>query len=390
MKIIKPVVAIFHPRLVVGGGSEAAAIWICQALKDDYSVRLITLGKVDLDELNKSYGTTLMEKDLQTIELPIPKMMSHMFDALRIYRVIRYGRKNRSSYDVMISGYNPMDFGVPGIQYIGDLTFDDHLRHKLDTFSGRRMKIYHMPSPFRSAYRLFSRILSGQRKWGWKDNLTVANSEWTRRIMKEHFEVDSTTIYPSIIGDFPEVPFKDREDGFVCIGRLVPEKRIHTVIEILKGVREKGWPFHLHIIGRPENRAYTQYIQKLCRENSEWLFYEGEVYGAKKNELISQHKYGISGRENEPFGITVAEYVKAGCLVWVPFGGGQIEIVDHLSLVYKDIGDAVNKIISVSEDQKQQELLLDHLKLQSEKFSTQMFVDKTRKVVKNFLSHQGI
>ena len=203
MKKQNPVVAVLHPRLVVGGGSEAAAVWICQALKDDYSVKLITLGKVNLTELNSSYGTTITDSDLQKIELPIPKMMSRLFDALRIYRVIRYGRKHRSAYDVMISGYNPMDFGKPGIQYIGDLTFDDRLRQKLDTMAGRRMKIYHRPSLFRKGYRLFARLLSGQRKWGWKENVTIANSNWTRRIMKDHFDVDSTTIYPSIIGFIP-------------------------------------------------------------------------------------------------------------------------------------------------------------------------------------------
>ena len=88
--------------------------------------------------------------------------------------------------------------------------------------------------------------------------------------------------------------------------------------------------------------------------------------------------------ENEPFGITVAEYTKAGCLVWVPCGGGQVEIVDHPSLIYKDVSDAATKIERVLQEQSLQKELLDHLKNQAELFTTQNFVEKTKDIVDNF------
>ncbi len=51
-------VGIVRPRLGFGG-SETKVLWTIEALKQDFDVTLITGGPVELDRLNRYYGTRL-------------------------------------------------------------------------------------------------------------------------------------------------------------------------------------------------------------------------------------------------------------------------------------------------------------------------------------------
>src|SRR5207253_3104803 len=147
----------------------------------------------------------------------------------------------------------------------------------------------------------------------WKRGLVIANSRWSAKLMQERFGVESRLIYPPVLGDFPEVPFEQRESGFVCLGRVVPEKRVDLAIEILKRVRHARHPeVHLHIVGRIDDSRYGKEIRRLCALNRDWVFMVGTLIGQDKRRLIAQHRFGIHAREREPFGIAVAELVKAG------------------------------------------------------------------------------
>src|SRR3954470_11962361 len=64
-----------------------------------------------------------------------------------------------------------------------------------------------------------------------KHNLTLVNSNWTAGKLSECYAIGSTTLYPPVPGEFPAVPWAEREDGFVCIGRFSPEKELEKVID---------------------------------------------------------------------------------------------------------------------------------------------------------------
>ena len=98
-------------------------------------------------------------------------------------------------------------------------------------------------------------------------------------------------------------------------------------------------------------------------------------------------KYGINGLTEEPFGIAVAEMVKSGCIVFVPNGGGQVEIVDNPELIFNDVQDAVSKICAVLNNRKRQSILLDHLQGQAIKFSSEVFKTQIRKEVRQYFEN---
>ncbi len=384
----RPKIAIIHPCLIVGGGSESKALWMLETLKDNYEVFLLTMGRVNLNVFNEGYGTNLKRDEIKIISIPIPYLFRKRFDALRGYRLARFCRKVASDFDLIISTYNTMDFGQRGIQCIADFSFDDRLRRAFHATLKGLNSLFYRASPARSIYLKLANILAGDSKDGWKRNLTVANSDWTGKVMKEAHGIDSVTIYPPVASEFPDIPWDKREDGFVCLARLVPEKRIDRIIEILERVREKGWNIHLHILGRLDDSEYARNLRELCEKNREWIFVEGLMIGHKKLEFVAQHKYSLSGRDKEPFGIAVAEAVKAGCIVWVPNGGGQVEIVNHPSLIYDSVEDAVNKIDKVLKNSALQVDLQKHLVKQAGKFSVERFTSEIREVVHQFLKEK--
>ena len=382
---MKPRIAVIHPLLVAGGGSEACALETIRALQEDYRVTLITMGRPDLAALCAKYRAEIDLARLETELLPIPAGTARRFDAFRGVGLSRHCRRRARSFDIMISAYNVMDFGAPGIQMIADFSFDDRLRRELDLAGGVAAGAFKKASPWRSIYLELARALAGDREEGWKRNLTLANSHWAGRLLRDRFGLSSRVVYPPVAGESPRVPWAEREDGFVVIGRLVPEKGLPLIMDILSEVR-KVKPVHLHIIGRRGRTSYARKIEDLCRRHADWVRLEGEMYGPEKEAFLARHKYGLSGCRSEAFGIAVAEMVKAGLVVWVPDGGGQTEIVADASLIFDGPDDAVTRILSVITGAERETSLRRHLEGRAAAFSAERFGAEMRAVVRDFLT----
>jgi glycosyltransferase involved in cell wall biosynthesis len=387
---IKVKIAIIHPTFFKTGGSEATAAYIADALQNDYEVSLITIFKTKVDQINKDYGTRLSKgiKIITPHRLYIPVLVRNV-DAIRGALFARFCRRFINSFNLLIYGYNVMDLRGKGIQFIADLCFDDKLRRKTNPAPTGVKAFFYRGSILRKIYLRIISFLSGERKDGFKKNITIANSKWSAEILKKEFDIESEVIYPPVTIEFPEIPWEKRKEDFVYVGRLIPKKGIETIIEILDKVREMGYDLKLHIIGPLDDTRYVRKLKKIAREKGGWIKLEGAKYKKDKVEFLAHYKYGISGRINEPFGISVAEMVKAGCIVWVPDSGGQIEIVSNENLTFKNIEDAVLKIEKVLKDSKLQEELRNHLKKQSLKFSAEIFKREVRKLIEKYFENKS-
>ena len=381
-------VLIIHPRLRPGGGSEARPLWIAEALKKEYEVTLLTQGKIDLPKLNKAYGTSLRDGEVIKIELSPWPFLFNQLDAYRSIPLVRTSQKLVPQFDVLISTYNILDFKKKGIQFIADFSFSDQLRRKFHPSSNWWAKVIYEFPLWRVIYLKLAQWLSRTTS-GWRKNLTVANSKWTQKVLKQYFNLEAEVIYPPVVTPEGETPWEDREEGFIILGRITPEKKIDEMIEIVKAVRERlsNKSLHLHLIGGAERRYYLKKLKLKVATYPEWLFWEGPLYGELKFELLRQHKFGLHGRAFEPFGIAIAEMVKSGCLVWVPAEGGQTEIVDHPWLIYNSPVEAVEKITTVLSNYQLQKELRVHLKAQAFNFSTERFQSEVRNLVSRFLNN---
>jgi len=377
----KAKIAILHPKFGKGG-SEARALWILDALKNEHQVFLITSGKLDIQELNEYYGTNLNSEEFSIIQVPLPFFLqkTEKFAALRGHLIQKYCQKLAPNFDLLISTYNLCDFGKKSIQFIADFSFDEEFRQNIIPENFR--KWYLSKNLFREIYLKFCNFISPFNQKILERDIVISNSNWTAKLIKEKYGIATKIIYPPVANNFLNIPFQQRENGFVFIGRITPEKGLDKVIEILNIVRRKGFDIHLHIVGGIEDKKYGEFLKKNFQKNKDWIFSEGWLGEEKKKDIIVKHRFGISACKNEAFGISVAEMVKAGCIVFVPNGGGQKEIVNHHLLIYDDVDDAAEKIKRVLSNQQLQDDILKHLAKQKEKFSLDIF----KKQVKNLVS----
>ena len=144
----------------------------------------------------------------------------------------------------------------------------------------------------------------------------------------------------------------------------------------------------MHVLGGADDSPYGLRIKSLAEQNRDWVFLEGWAVGETKKKLLASHKYGIHGRENEPFGIAVAEMVNAGCMVFVPKGGGQVEIVDNPALIFHNDADAVDKIDTILSTRIGPANALAHDTPVQNRFTSQNFVVQIQEIFKNFLQEE--
>ena len=383
-------IGIGHPRLL-RGGSEARAMWAIEALKEIHDVSLITTGDVDLQVLNQFYGTSVQDNEISLRRGPVPGVLlrSNSGDAFRGAFYQRFCFKIANEFDVLISAYNLCDFGVPAIQCIADFSWDEDIRTSFDPLPQGARGLFHRVVLLRKFYLGLAKFVvraSGRNLFSGED-LILANSQWSAQIIKGKHGSEIEVLYPPVLAEFPKIPFDSKEIGFVCIGRITPEKRIERIVEILRNVRLRGHDIHLHVIGDTGDNTYGKSVEDLCRRQGDWVTMEGSRFGEEKAMFLSQHRFGIQARQSEPFGISVAEMVKAGCITFVPSEGGQAEIVNHESLMYDSVEDAVKKIDTVLRKDQIQVELRQHLEKQGTKFSTNAFMVGLRAAVQEFIAN---
>ena len=62
----------------------------------------------------------------------------------------------------MVSAYNPMDFGVPAVQFVADFSFDYGMRRELDGTERGLGRIVYGANPLRKSYLLLCSAISLQ------------------------------------------------------------------------------------------------------------------------------------------------------------------------------------------------------------------------------------
>ena len=380
-------VVIGHPK-IGRGGSESVVMWLIEALKRDFEVTVLTTGGWDRDALNDYYGTQVSEKDVRVRFAPVPFPLRGLdIAALRGACYQRCAREIAAEYDVRISAYNLTDWGLPAVHFIADFSWKVEIRDRLDPPTPG---LIYRESPLRRAYlRIATAYKKPSGRNVFRDDLVIANSRWSDTVLKEHCDVDcAAVIYPPVWTEFPDVPWKEKEQSFVMIGRIAPEKQVERAIEILEAVRKRGHTFRLYICGRIGNDLYGRRIARLCREHSDWISLEGLVSGEQKVRILTHCRFGIQTRAAEPFGISVAEMVKAGAIVFAPNDGGQTEILDSPDLLFASVDDAANKIGAILSSADEQVALRLHLARRSEMFSAKKFVERSLAVLASSFSFE--
>jgi glycosyltransferase involved in cell wall biosynthesis len=237
-------------------------------------------------------------------------------------------------------------------------------------------------------YRLTDAVADVDRR-RLREGITLANSRWTAALVNETLGIRARVCYPPASGDYAPLPWPERGNGFLCIGRISPEKELEKVISIMRAVRAEGSNVHLCLVGSHDGGSYYRRIKRLIRDHSQWIRLHEDLSKDELVDLICRHRYGIHGMTEEHFGMALAEMAAGGCIPFAPAGGGQQEITLDERLLYSSEADAVAKISDLLSDPGQQ-LELHHRCVEiGRQFSPEHFIGTIRQIVEEFLErHQ--
>lgn len=383
----QPRILFVQPNLNPPGGASSVAAFALQALRDSYDIELLSWEPIAFAEIDRFYGTRLSETRFVTHGFsPLLRRLlaldpdPHSFQ--RVAFLIRRAKQMRNRYHLLASFCDEIDFGRTGLQYIHYPYFEGLYRET------------RTPGTWWNALRLRCRpfqLISGFRFETMKQNVTLVNSNWTGERMRRAFGIPSRTVYPPVVGDFPSVPWEAREDGFVSIGRISPEKRLEDNIHLVRALRAQGHSVHFHIIGtrgHPNAEPYYCMIASLVKEYSDWVTLHENLSRVEMYALVSKHRYGLHGMPGEHFGLAPAEMIRGGCIVFVPNSGGQVEIVGgNNRLTYASAKEAVDKIARVLKNETMQRDLQSQLAARADLFSAERFMCEIRNVFDSLLRY---
>ncbi len=363
-------------------------MWALDALQDLAEVTFTTSSPVDWRDLNDVYGTRVDPAKITLLPAPrLPGVESGT--TLAFWQRARFERFCRSlgdRFDACISAYNPIRFGRPGIHLIGDFSFNEECRLALYPHAADLGR--HRPSMLRQCYLAIGEAIAGRGDtpdFG-PDDLVVANSNWSAQVLQRFFQRrGAPVLHPPVLSKTRHAPQPRDPLGFVCLGRVVPDKEIGVIIGILDRVRAAGHAVTLDLLGHFGNCPHAREIRRLADQRREWIRTPGFLGPREKAERFASRSFGIHACRVEAFGIAVAEMAAAGLVPFVPAEGGSREIVPVAGLVYQDPDDAVRKIIARIEDPAGTEALRDVARDHAARFSPENFARNLVALVQDFL-----
>ena len=379
-------VLLVQPSLQPPGGGNAVAAWALQALVPDHSVTVVSWQAVEVDPINRFFGTHLHQSEFSNLVVPLSsRVLADMcplpLALLKSSILRRFARQVSDGYEVIIGVDNEADFGRRAIQYIHYPKYD-RPRPTVD------LRWYHDSRQVRSLYYRLADHIAGHSSQRMRDNLSLANSDWTAGHVRRLLGGEIRTLYPPVSDPAQSPATCERSRGFLAIGRISPEKEYEQLIRIVARVRRCIPDATLTIVGTYDRytRRYFASVRRLAMEHGSMVRFLMNVSHAELRQVIASHRYGLHGMREEHFGIAPAEMVRGGCIVWVPRGGGQVEVVgNEPALVYDDEERVADEILRVDSDPNEQERLRNHLAVQGERFSTSRFVREFREIVANFV-----
>lgn len=370
------------------GGSEATAMWVLQALQDSHEVTFVSASDLDWEALNIAYGTSVDPDKVSVRRAPrLPGVNSGTrWVKLQIAWFERFCHKMGKNFDLCISSYNPINFGKPGIQLIGDFSFSEVMRRRLYVHGD--VSFQHRDSVLRKLYLATADLLGIRAQpLSQRGDLVLANSKWTGRQLEKYFQIpDAAVIYPPVI--LPQSSGERRRQplGFVCLGRISPEKEVERIISILNAVRQQGYLVHLTLIGHLGDSAYERRLAALVEQNREWITPTGFLDVKEKQELLSRNSFALHACRIEAFGIAVAEMASMGCIPFVPSTGGAGEIISDPELQFGTEEEAVAKIIALLDNPEKVKELRFHLSRKVARFGPSVFTAELREHAGQFLN----
>lgn len=365
-------ILIVQRSLAPPGGGNAVAAWMVHALAGRHDVSTLTETAWSAPATDAFYGTSITGNPLAAYVAPMPwqwlsPLREDRLTRLRLSALLGHARALSARFDLMITADNFGVFERPGIQYV-------HFPTKMQPPPARLDAIVQL------YFQLCNRVMGAS----WNEaaaNTTLANSRWTADGLERLGEVRAPVVlYPPVTDPGAGLPWADRDDTFLCVGRFTPSKRIELAMSIVAAARANALPqARLMIVGSPVDAGYSAGLRRAAAQRS-WIEFREDLSRAELNALMGRSRYGIQPMIAEHFGMATAELTRAGCVVFAHRSGGTPEVLNHEdALLWTTEQEAVARIGALPAS----DALRARLRANAMQFSTERFVDRIQAIVRD-------
>ena len=384
-------ILLAHPRLSSPlGGAEGVAAWLIHGLlrRPEYRLDIACATPPAFEALDEFFGTRLapgcgalsihlLPASLQRL-MRSARALGLRAAALEISLLERWTStivERQGPYDLYISTRNELQFpSGPALFYV-------HYPRHHPLRGEAEMHWYHRIPGSLALYRTFCRTLHHAPAGGSSGTVAVANSQWTAaRYAQLHGRPAAVVSPPVASAPGAVVPWEERANLLVILGRISPEKRHDAAIAILARARRQVGDTlapTVHVIGAwGEYASYNRRVQRLFDENAAWLRHSPYLPRAAVDRELANARYGLHRMHDEHFGMAVAEMQSSGCVAFVHASGGPREIIgEEPRQIYATDDEAVDKLAHVLTDPAGQRALHERALERRPLFSTHRFVE---------------
>jgi len=166
-------------------------------------------------------------------------------------------------------------------------------------------------------------------------DVRITNSNYTARVLRERFGLESNVIYPAVPWEF----FEDEPDltydpgaTIISVGRFVPRKRFDILIKMFKEKIKPEIPnAKLVIVGVPDVRheKYYESLKTLVSSTEDIEFIDKPLTPKELIKLYRESRVYIHLRIGEHFGMAPVEAMSQGSIPILPLKSGLAELLTH-------------------------------------------------------------
>ncbi len=379
-------VLLVHRTLQDPGGGNAVGAWLAQALAGSVALEVLTELPWEPQVVDAFWGTSLARCHTRQHVLPLPASLilrvrsalgnesgGTRFERLRLALLFREAQRLGPQFDLCITAENFGAFNRAGIQYV----------HYPVTFRPEPA----FAAPLVRRYYDVCDALSGLTKEVAARNRTLTNSQWTARALGE-MGIAARVIYPPVFDPGHRLPWHERDDDVVCLGRFHPTKRMEAIMAIVAGVRDSHPGLTLRFIGSSVDPHYTKRMQGIAAAYGNWITFHQDLPRSAVAAVLGRARYGIHAMVREHFGMAPAEMTRAGMLVFCHRSGGLVEVVNGEGrLLWNDEAEAIARMQSMlREPEEIRAELSASLRTFASRFSEERFCAEVRDAVRESAS----
>ena len=377
------------------GGGDYLPLTLIAALQKISNLTVAVDVADNIERSSKIFGIDIDLSNLKVVQVTPPDYTPKKHNVfLSLYRFKRLKQLAKEA-DVCISTASIMDFGKPSHQFINMLAFGDPVFAAFAQNRGGPVRERGAAKAKRLLSDSVLRPLLGMRS---KRDIICdrrehiyPNSRFVEKLMTAFYgPFNSTLFYPPTLFEAESAAVARDPLKVVYIGRIIPEKRIVEIIDIVERARAAtGIDIRFQVAGRlDQSPSYGRKLDRLAKERN-WLEFVGALYGDEKVRFLTSGSYAIHAERDEAFGISVTEYLQSGLIPIVPDEGGTPEIVDSPALTYRTNEDAAQILAHLIADADFREGLRKHCAARAKLFSREAYFERQRELLERLVGEDA-